>query len=262
MHLLALVMVLAGGIAVTALQGAATAPSSSPEGLELAARLRQQQPPDELEVRGLIRIRDADGRRRTTPFRYQIQIGKGRWAGIYTALDAGDRPAERLTVIHQADQPVQYELTRWDPATGAVTAETRLATGDAAMTPFSGSDFWLADLGLDFLHWPEQRIVEDARIKMRKGRACKVLESRNPAAKAGYTRVRSWIDSETGNPIIAEAYDSRGQVLKEFEIGSVTKVDGVWQLKNLEMRNTQDDTLTILEFQFSRKDDPASPGGG
>src|SRR5947207_4539217 len=112
----------------------------------------------------------------------------------------------------------------------------------------------MTDLGLESLHWPEQRIVEEAKIRMRKGRPCKVLESINPRPGAlGYTRVRSWIDAEKRQPILAEAYGPDNKLMKAFEIGSVTKVNGRWELKNMEMRNARTDSLTVLEFKYEQK---------
>jgi hypothetical protein len=59
------------------------------------------------------------------------------------------------------------------------------------MAPFTGSDFWIADLGLDFLHWPKQRLL---RKEMRHSKSCEVLESVNPqSVPGGYARVVSWI---------------------------------------------------------------------
>jgi hypothetical protein len=104
---------------------------------------------------------------------------------------------------------------------------------------------------MEFLYWPSQRIVEEANIRMRKGRPCRVLESVNPAGR-GYVRVRAWIDRETGKPILAEAYDANGRRVKVFEIGSVTKVNGRWELKNMEMRSERLDTLTVFEFKYER----------
>ena len=106
----------------------------------------------------------------------------------------------------------------------------------------------LADLGLEFLHWPEQRLVKN---EMRRGRSCKVLESTNPQpGKGAYSRVRSWIDSESAQLIRAEAYDSENRLLKEFSVGSVKKVRGRWELKDMEIRNEQTDSLTRLEFDL------------
>jgi hypothetical protein len=97
--------------------------------------------------------------------------------------------------------------------------------------------------------------MREAKIRMRKGRPCHVLESRNPEPGAkGYTRVVSYIDRETGKPILAEAFGPDGKVQKEFEIGGVTRVDGVWQLKNMEMRDLKADSVTVLEFQYEQKE--------
>ena len=82
------------------------------------------------------------------------------------------------------------------------------------MSPFAGSDFWIADLGLEFFHWPEQKILKK---EFRRGRGCMVLESTNPNPSTnGYSRVDSWIDKESGGIVQAKAYDAKGKLLKEF----------------------------------------------
>ncbi len=99
-----------------------------------------------------------------------------------------------------------------------------------------------------------QRIVHEAKIKMRKSRPCNVLESINPAPNAaGYARVRSWIDAESGGVILAEAYGPDNQLLKEFEVGGLTKVSGRWELKDMEMRTAKTDSKTVLEFKYEQK---------
>ena len=234
---------------------AANQPSQSSivEGEALAAELRLMKPEENLEVKGVIKIRDGDGKRTKIPFRYQIAVGDKSWQSIYETQPAARPGAEKLIVVQAENQPNRYVIFRSDgkspPSAGTLTL-----SGDRAMVPFANSDFWLADLGLEFLHWPKQRIVEEAKIKMRKGRPCKVLESVNPhPGAAGYTRVRSWIDAKTGKPILAEAYGPDDKLLKEFEVGSLTKVNGQWELKNLEMRNARTDSRTILEFNYEQK---------
>lgn len=223
------------------------------EGMALAAELRGSLPPEKVKVNGLIRIRDAEGRRSTLPFEYRVEWVPQGWTSVYETSGGGQVNPQKLTVLHRPEQPNEYYLET-KPAGGGDAVATTLR-GSAAAVPFAGSDFWLTDLGMDYLHWPHHQMVEDLKIKMRKGRPCQVLDSLPADGQTrGYSRVRSWIDRETGKPIIAEAYDQKGQVLKEFEVGGVTKVNGVWELKNLEMRNVQSDSRTLLEFRYEQQE--------
>ena len=242
-------------VAFTGVRAASTSPApASPEGLALAEALRSAKPTEDLEVKGWIRLRDAEGRRTRTPFRYRVEVGVQSWRSLYETSGEGPLPAEKLVVIHSHTAPNRYELTRAS-GTAAASPGPEVLAGDQAMIPFAGADFWLADLGREFLWWPEHRIVEEARIKMRKGRPCKVLESRNPQPNAkGYTRVRSWIDTKTGGIIMAEAFGPDGKLVKEFEIGGLTKVNDVWELKDMEMRDARTDSQTVFEFRYEKKE--------
>jgi len=233
----------------------APSPASIAEGQKLAADIRSQFPEENMEVNGVLVVRNSDGKRSKVPFHYQVIVGDRNWSSIYETRPSGSGPAEKLEVVRAAGQPTRYRHSL-AAAASAHSADPSSLTGDAAMIPFAGSDFWLADLGLEFLHWPRQRIVEEAKIKMRKSRPCKVLESVNPQPDAkGYTRVRSWIDSKTGGVILAEAYGPDNKLLKEFEIGGLIKVNGQYELKNMEMRNARTDTQTVLEFKYQKKVD-------
>jgi hypothetical protein len=242
-------------VALATARAANPAPApSSPEGGALAEDLRSAKPMENLEVRGWIRLRDPEGRRTRTPFRYRIEVGDQSWRSVYETSGEGPLPAGNLVILHSPDAPNRYELSG-APGAGAPNPAPEVLTGDQAMIPFAGADFWLADLGREFLWWPEHRIVEEARIKMRKGRPCKVLESRNPQADAkGYTRVRSWIDTKTGGIIMAEAYGRDGKLMKEFEIGGLTKVNDVWELKDMEIRNARTDSQTVFEFKYEKRE--------
>jgi hypothetical protein len=246
-----------GLVAALAVSGATTGsdtPALPNEGQALAAELRSSPPPADLEVTGLIRVRRDDGRRTTQPFRYRVIRGDNLWRQIYEALPGGLQTPETLVITHRPDAAPLYTLGGRVDATGK-PADSVTLTGDRAMIPFARSDFWLADLGLEFLHWPGQRIDHNTRLTMRKGRSCRVLESTNPdPGAAGYTRVRSWIDIKTGGIIIAEAYGSDNRSAKEFEIGGFTKVNQRWELKNLQMRNLRSDTRTILEFHYKDRE--------
>jgi hypothetical protein len=134
---------------------------------------------------------------------------------------------------------------------GPVGSQTRILSDKEIITPFANSDFWIADLGLDFFHWPEQKILKH---DMKRGRSCEVLESTNPNSSANsYSRVVSWIDNETLGIIHVEAYDAKGKLLKEFDPKSFKKVNGQWELLEMEIRNDQTGSRTRLEFDVKKE---------
>ncbi len=120
-------------------------------------------------------------------------------------------------------------------------------------TPFANSDFFAADLGLEFFHWPEQKVLPKT-TNLKRGRDYTLLESTNPnPATNGYSRVLSWIDKETGGILEAEAYDAQNKLLKVFEPKSFKKVNGQWELQEMEIRNVQTGSRTRLEFDLQPK---------
>ena len=117
------------------------------------------------------------------------------------------------------------------------------------MAPFAGSDFWICDLGLEFFHWPEQKVLKH---ETRRTRACAVLESINPnPAAGGYSRVDTWIDNETLGVVHAEAYDANDKLLKIFDPKSFKKVNGQWELEDMEIRNVQTGSRTVIKFDLN-----------
>jgi hypothetical protein len=218
------------------------------EGQTLAAELRAQRPVENLSTSGLLKQRDASGKwRRQTAVRMEVRLGEKSWQSVYQALTTNGLVLETLLVTHRDGQPNRYQYLRAAGSDDALARAVTL-TGDQAAVPFAGSDFWLADLGLEFFHWPLQRIVKK---EMRKSRSCRVLESiqANPGP-GGYARVLSWIDFETDKLVRAEAYDQQRRLLKEFSIGSVKKINGRWQLKSMEIRDEATDSRTRLEFDL------------
>lgn len=230
-------------------EAADNSPISDPEGETLAAQLRLSKPVEDFEVQGVLEIRASDGRRSRLPVRFQTLVGKDRWSAVYEVLPGGGSPVQKLTIEHKPDQAPLYLLRQADPGANGF----RKLSGEQAMVPFAGSDFWLADFGFEFLQWPQQRSLK-IKNAMRKGRPCRVLESTNPQpTKDAYSRVVSWIDRETDGLILADAYGPDGKILKHFSIGSITKVNDRWELKNMEIRNEKTDSRTRIEFDFHTK---------
>ena len=213
------------------------------EGERLAATLRSLPPAADLRLNGRLNIRDGSGNIREVPFLFQATVTPTNWTSTYRSKGVGTSPmGEHVSVAHRTDHANTY----WS-ASDPFPDVWQLLVGGAETRSFAGSDFSLADLGLEFLHWPGQRIL---RIEMRKSRSCHVLESSRPSFKAGeYRRIISWIDVESGGLYVAEAYDDQNKLLKEFNVNNMAKIDGRWQIKQMEIRNVRTKSRTRLDFE-------------
>jgi Outer membrane lipoprotein-sorting protein len=219
------------------------------EGKALAEQLRAQVPTEDSEFTGTLEIRDGQGKRTRVPVRLQTRVRETEWHAAYETAPTQSLAGEKFVVIHSFGKPNRYLHSRQVNADD--NSKFSEISAEQAMVPLAGSDFWLADLGLDFFHWPYQRLV---RRELRRGRSCRVLESINPDAKPpAYSRVLSWIDVETDGLIRAEAYDENSKLLKEFSVGSFKKIKGHWELQDFEIRNEQTDSRTRLEFDLKPK---------
>jgi len=208
--------------------------------------LEQQRPAESATNTGVLKIKNGKGRRSEIPVSFHTIVTVSNWLTVYEVA-GGQTNCAWLTVIHDDNHPGQYCLQESEMAAGN---ESFLA-GNEAMVPFGGSDFWAADLGLEFFHWPQQKLLKKV---VRSSRGCSVLESTNPVATTnGYSRVVSWIDSESGGILHAEAYDAKGHLLKEYDTKKLKKVNGQWQLEEMEIYNDQTGSRTRLDFDLKHQ---------
>ena len=218
----------------------------------MVAELLAQKPEQNATNTGRARIRDAVGKERDIPMRFEITSTPTNWVSVYETLASEGGPGSmRLTVIHTDARPNQYQLIDHAGA-GATNGVPKELTPDQTMRPFAGSDFWVADLGLEFLHWPRQRLLKK---EMRHSKSCEVLESINPRpVPGGYARVVSWIIIEKPHGLLhADAYDAQGELLKHFDPTNVEKVQGDYQLEEMEIRNRKAGTRTWIKFNLARE---------
>jgi hypothetical protein len=210
------------------------------EARALVAEMLAEKPEQSFTNTGLIKIKDADGNQRSVPLKISTLLTSTNWFQIYEASATPTASALALSIIHTAEKPNQYLLS------ASTTSQPRLLSSNELMAPFAGSDFWIADLGYEFLHWPKQSVIKN---DMRHSRACKVLESTNPnPASGGYSRVVCWITVEKPHaPVHADAYDASGR-FKQFDPKNLEKVNGVYQIESVEMRNSKTSSHTVLEF--------------
>jgi outer membrane lipoprotein-sorting protein len=212
---------------------------------ELVAKLRSATPQENSVINGTLTIKPKEGEPRKVPVECTIRVEADFWRSSYQTYGSNGVP-ERAVVVHRRGKPNEYLYAR------GTNVPKPLAPA-AMYQPVAASDFALPDFGMDFLHWPLQRIVKTEMIK---SRWANVLESLNPAAPAGgYTKVISWLDKESGGPLKAEAFNAQGKRVKEFEIGRVKKVEGEWQLKDMQIRDLVDGSRTTLEFDLRSRDE-------
>jgi hypothetical protein len=218
------------------------------EGKALAAEIIAQKPTENTETTGVMTNRDANNKRTEVPIKFSTVITSTNWLSVYEATEAGN--TRTLTIIHNGSAPGKYQMS-----VHTKDGNVELKMGDGVSTnsiealPFAGSDFSLADLGLEFFHWPEQRLIKK---EMKRSRSCKVLESVNPNPASGlYSRVDSWIDNESDGIVMAQAYDRKGNLLKQFIPKKVKKVEGQWQLEEMEIDNVQTNSSTRVDFDLS-----------
>jgi hypothetical protein len=219
------------------------------QGHALAAEMLAEQPGQNTTNVGALVTRAADGKKRSLPMRFKVIVTPTNWLSVYEAGGASTNSGgERLVVTHAENQPNVYELSGGDA--GAIGASAKTLAYAELMRPFANSDFRVGDLGLEFFHWPEQRLL---KREMRRGQSCEVLESVNPnPVPGGYARVVSWLDAESPHGIVhAEAYDSRGELLEQFDPKKLEKVQGQWQPEELEIRNRQTGSRTLIQYNLN-----------
>ncbi|HTB83153.1 MAG TPA: outer membrane lipoprotein-sorting protein [Candidatus Sulfotelmatobacter sp.] len=123
-------------------------------------------------------------------------------------------------------------------------------TGEETSCSFSESDFWFCDLGLEFFHWPAQKVLKK---DIHRSCGCTVLESTNPdPGTNGYSRVVSWVDDESLGIVEAYAYDRNGKQLKDFYPKDFKKINGQWQVQTLIMENVQTGSKSRIEFDLKK----------
>ena len=219
-------------------------------GQALAEQIRNSAPEEGSQIQGTFIIR-AGGQTKSVPVVCRVALRDASWETDYDIAATADSGAEQLMVIHHTNGPNEYLYARAAAPSAALPKAAPLSPAEAAATPLAGSDFSAADLGLDFLHWPQQRRLKG---EMRLGQPCYVLESRDAGAKS-IVRVKSYIDKESNAPLVAEAYDAVEHLVKEFSLhgSSFKRVNGHWRLEKMDIRDIKKHSQTELKFDMIDK---------
>ena len=215
------------------------------QGRALAQKILAQWPAENFTNTGVLKTRAANGSKSELTFQNQVILTTSNWSSRYQVPADIFPPASNCTVAvisHAADQPDSYYVH--EGFCGLILSNTQAALS------FAGSDFWLCDLGLEFFHWPQQKVLKK---EIHRSCACTVLESTNPHPSTnGYSRVVSWVDTESLGIVEAYAYDANGKKLKNFYPKDIKKVNGQWQVQTLVMENLQTGSKSRLEFDLKK----------
>ena len=243
-------------LAVTSRSQTSILPDAEIQGRQLAQQLCETQPAESFTNSGVLQIRDSNGKRFDFPIAFEIVVTATNWQSVYETIQTltnGFSYHNQLKITHSSGQPNRYGF--YLPNRSGV----RSANGDTLNWSEANStwafndtfgDFYPVDLGLEFFHWPQQKVLKK---EVKRSRGCTVLESANPNPSTnGYSRVVSWIDNESGGIVQAQAYDAANKLLKEFYPKDFKKVDGQWQVQMMQIENVQTGSRSRLEFDVDK----------
>lgn len=210
---------------------------SLPDGQNLSRSIRDAIPTESASLEATMEVILRDRKRIKTPLTIQTKpLGQAECLMTYETKPS-DGNGEYWVVQRALAKRNEYRIGK---------EAKRLAKGEELETSLANSSFTLADLGLEFLHWPDQKTLRKQR---RKSRSCHVLESSRSDSE-GTLRVLSWVDIKSGGILAADFYSADGKVRKRFSVKGLTKKDGQWQVDEMEMRDVAERTRSRLRLHL------------
>jgi hypothetical protein len=231
------------------------------QGRALAQKILEQRPTENYTNTGVLSIKSANGELTKLHIKCEITLSPAGWQNVYEVVRTNEFPAgerlperEKYIIWHVMNQTNRYghesdtgDTAETQPSSPHVPGVITPISGSELMRPIAGSDFWVADLGLEFFHWPRQKVLKK---EFHRQCACTVLESRRPPAEQGYSRVVCWIDEDSLGIVEAFAYDWGGKKLKNFYPKNLEKVNGQYQVESMVMENLQTGSNSRLDFDL------------
>jgi hypothetical protein len=106
-----------------------------------------------------------------------------------------------------------------------------------------GTGVTYADLALKFLYWPDGNVLGEETVRTRR---CWKMQLRAPSQDSQYSNVFLWVDENSDALMRLEAYNSKGQLVKRFEVVSGQKIDGRWFLKQMRIEELRPGTNEVI----------------
>jgi len=221
---------------------------SEPEdATQIVKTILSKTPVEYVESKAVLKVRAPKSKTKSIPIRFEIKpVSKTCWECEYETLYP-EGTQELLRIRRYVDKPNEYFISTRD-SNEAEWNTKQIPAGKETAVGFAGTEFWYCDLGMEFFQWEDQKLI---KREMKKGRPCRVLRSTCAAPEGEmYSSVVSYIDNETDGVLIANGLDKDKKRIKEFEIQSFQKIDGMWQLKKMTIYNNKTSTRTTLEIEY------------
>lgn len=119
----------------------------------------------------------------------------------------------------------------------------RISGSSAKKENFMGSDFTYDDMGGRSVDEDEHTLKGEETLK---GLTCWVVESKALEDDAVYSKTVSWIRQDALIPVKVEFYDRMGKLLKTLEASDISRENGFWTTRKLEMTNVQRNHRTVI----------------
>ena len=110
-----------------------------------------------------------------------------------------------------------------------------------------GSEFSYEDIGnQDYERFTYESTIEEVELNGEKCyKGVRIPKDEN----SGYTKQISWIAKDTLLVQKVDYYDRKSELLKTAIFSDYKQIDGIWRVGKIEMKNYQNDKVTILTWK-------------
>ncbi|MDQ2866802.1 MAG: outer membrane lipoprotein-sorting protein [Verrucomicrobiota bacterium] len=212
-------------IALLMIGSSVSAQSEFPPAQVVLTQARLQQSQQQIDLKGQLR-QDA----KVVPFRL-IQNGN-------TIRYVFANPSETLLLKLGDNGSSLSEITR---------SGSNDIKGSELSEKIRGTGISYEDLALDFLYWPNAKVIASDSIQTRE---CWRVQVSAPRGKSQYGTVWLWIEKKSGTLMQLQGFNMAGQLVKRFEIVSVQKIAGRWFLKQMRVEALDPPTGRVLSRTY------------
>ena len=203
----------------------------------IASKALRARPPGDWKLKGKLTVTSGEEDKESTlniTYRFDETTGL---ISRYEYLDT-DGTKQGIEVVY----PFSGRPQVLDYKTGAPLREPHKNLLNSSFTP--------DDLSLNFLGWKKLKF---GGVEELKSRPCYHIIAYGTGENTPYSRVEAWVDQEYFALMRTVCYDAEGNVVKKFEIKSLTVMEGNYIPKRIELTEPIRHRKTVLEILEAKK---------